>query len=126
MGRSRAELRRPSSHKNIFHTSQLGDSTHDKQGRVNQILIDMKKNPLSLWFAYPEDPLAGSVTGARAQLLSEDERKCWQSFRFDGHRQEYLTTRALVRCALSHHHPLSPEAWRFQLNARGKPAIYPD
>jgi 4'-phosphopantetheinyl transferase len=86
----------------------------------------MKEKPLSLWFAYPGDVLAGSVIEARAQLLGKDERERWESFRFEEQRREYLTTRALVRCALSHHHPLPPEAWRFQLNSYGKPAIYPD
>ena len=86
----------------------------------------MEKKPLHLWFAYPEDVLPGTVTEACAQLLSEEERKRWQAFRFDERRREYLTTRALVRSALSRYHSLPPEAWRFQTNAYGKPAVNPD
>jgi 4'-phosphopantetheinyl transferase len=85
----------------------------------------MDKKPLHLWYAYPED-LSEAVARAWVTLLSEDERAQWQTFRFDRHRREYLTTRALVRTALSHYHPLAPEAWRFQTNPYGKPTIEPD
>ena len=84
------------------------------------------KEPLYLWCAYPEDVLTDEATEACALLLSEDERARWQTFRFGRHRREYLTTRALVRTALSHHHPLAPEAWRFQSNAYGKPTAEPE
>jgi 4'-phosphopantetheinyl transferase len=92
---------------------------------ADRVLTDMDKNPLHLWYAHPED-LTEAVTLACAPLLSEDERARWQAFRFDRHRREYLTTRALVRTALSHCHPLAPDAWRFQTNAYGKPTIDPD
>lgn len=85
----------------------------------------MDKKPLHLWYAYPED-LTEAATQACTRLLSEDERAQWQTFRFDRHRREYLTTRALVRIALSHYHPLAPEAWRFQKNPYGKPTLDPD
>jgi 4'-phosphopantetheinyl transferase len=58
--------------------------------------------------------------------LSEDERTRWQTFRFEKGRREYLTSRALVRFALSQYRPLAPEAWRFQVNAYGKPNPDPE
>ncbi len=85
----------------------------------------MEKKSLHLWYAHPED-LTEAVTQECARLLSEDERALWQTFRFDRHRREYLTTRALVRTALSHYHPLAPEAWRFQTNPYGKPTVDPN
>ncbi len=91
-----------------------------------RVLTDMDKEPLYLWCAHPDDVLTEAVTEACSPLLSEDERALWQTFRFDRHRREYLTTRALVRTALSHYYPLAPEAWRFQTNACGKPTIDPD
>jgi 4'-phosphopantetheinyl transferase len=92
---------------------------------AGRVLIDMDRKPLHLWYAHPED-LTKAVTQACAPLLSEDELAQWQTFRFDRHRREYLTTRILVRTALSHYHPLAPEAWRFQINTHGKPTIDPD
>jgi 4'-phosphopantetheinyl transferase len=92
---------------------------------AGRVLTDMDKKPIHLWYAHPED-LTEAVTQACAPLLSEDERAQWQTFRFDRHRREYLTTRALVRTALSHYHPLAPEAWRFETNPYGKPTVDPD
>jgi 4'-phosphopantetheinyl transferase len=87
---------------------------------------DMEKEALHLWFAYPNDVLADRTAHACELLLSEDERARWQAFKFDRLRREYLTTRALVRTALSHYHPIPPHAWRFTLNAYGKPATDPE
>ena len=92
---------------------------------AGRVLTDMEKKPLHLWYAYPKD-LTEAVAHACATLLSEDERAQWQTFRFDRHRREYLTTRALVRTALSHYRPCAPEAWRFQTNPYGKPTVDPD
>jgi 4'-phosphopantetheinyl transferase len=85
----------------------------------------MDKEALSLWCAYPDDLLADEAEQACAPLLTEDERTRWQAFRFDRHAREYLATHALARIALSHHHPLAPQDWRFPLNSHGKPSIEP-
>ena len=86
----------------------------------------MDQGALHLWSAYPDDVRPEGIAQSCARLLSEEELTRWQSFRFDRHRREYLTTRALVRTALSHYRPLAPEAWRFALNAHGKPYVDPD
>ena len=56
-------------------------------------------------------------------LLSSDERARWQALRFDGIAANTWRRAPLLRIALSHYHPLSPEAWRFSVNAYGKPAV---
>lgn len=86
----------------------------------------MDKEALHLWCAYPEDVQSDAVAEACARMLSDDERTHWQSFRFARHRREYLTTRALVRTALSHYHPVALAAWEFHLNRYGKPAVDSD
>lgn len=86
----------------------------------------MSKDILHLWCAYPDDLLDEEAAQACIRLLSEDEKERWQAFKHDSHRREYLATHALVRNALSHYRAVSPEAWRFQLNDYGKPAIEPD
>jgi len=88
--------------------------------------IEMMNDTLQLWCAYPDDLLTDQVARACVSLLSEDERDRWQAFKFDRHRREYLATHALARTALSHCHPLAPEAWRFQLNNHGKPTTDPE
>lgn len=86
----------------------------------------MNEQQLYLWCAHPEDDLSESATRACANLLSREERARWQRFPFARHRREYLTTRVLVRFALSQCHPLPPDAWRFQVNKFGKPAAEPE
>lgn len=81
---------------------------------------------LSLWCAHPKDLTSEEAESACASLLSEGERAHWLRLKFERHRREYLTTRFLVRNALSRHHPLAPEAWRFQLNPYGKPSSDPE
>lgn len=86
----------------------------------------MDKERLYLWFGYPDDVVDEAARDACALSLSEDERARWQTFRFEKCRREYLTSRALVRFALSQYRPLAPEAWRFQVNAYGKPSPDPE
>ena len=86
----------------------------------------MDKRTLHLWLANPNDVLAEGIAEECDRLLTEDERARLQAFRFERLRHEYLTTRALVRTALSHYHPISPESWRFTLNAYGKPTADAD
>ena len=85
----------------------------------------MDRETLHLWCAYPDDLLNDEAAQACLRLLSEDELARWRAFKFDRHRREYLATHALARSALSHYHAVPPEAWRFQLNAYGKPAVDP-
>jgi 4'-phosphopantetheinyl transferase len=80
------------------------------------------KARLYLWFGYPDDVVEEAARDACALILNEDERARWRTFRFERHRREYLTSRALVRFALSQYHSLAPESWRFQINASGKPS----
>jgi 4'-phosphopantetheinyl transferase len=80
------------------------------------------KERLYLWCGYPDDVVDEAACDACALILNEDERARWKAFRFEKHRREYLTSCALVRFALSQYHPLAPEAWRFQINAYGKPS----
>jgi 4'-phosphopantetheinyl transferase len=86
----------------------------------------MEKETFHLWCAYPDDLLQAEAAQACLLLLSGDERARWEAFKFDQHRREYLATHALARIALSHYSALRPEAWRFQMNAYGKPSADPE
>jgi 4'-phosphopantetheinyl transferase len=86
----------------------------------------METGTVALWCAYPGDLRAEEVARECAALLSEEERARAARFRFERHAREYLAAQALARIALSHEHPLPPEAWRFTTNAYGKPAVEPE
>jgi 4'-phosphopantetheinyl transferase len=81
---------------------------------------------LELWLADPGDLAESAVEEACAALLDDAERARAARFRFDRHRREYLATHALTRVALSHAHPLPPQAWRFSVNKYVKPSPIPE
>jgi 4'-phosphopantetheinyl transferase len=83
----------------------------------------MNTNALQLWFAYPADMPMHKGVPACISLLNEEERERLSAFRFDEHRQEFATTRALVRTALSSLAPVQPADWKFSTNAWGKPEV---
>ncbi len=58
-----------------------------------------------------------------ADMLSPDERKQWQRFKFEKHRHTYLVAHALVRCALSRYSDIEPAAWEFMRNNYGRPDV---
>lgn len=81
---------------------------------------------LNLWCAYPDDLRAGGAAEACRALVSEEERARVARFRFERSRLESLTTRALMRTALSRYRPVEPQDWRFKLNEHGKPSVEPE
>lgn len=83
----------------------------------------MRPTALQLWFAYPADMPMHDGLPACLGLLDEEEQKRLEAFRFDEHRQEFGTTRALVRTALSAQCEVKPADWRFLTNAWGKPEV---
>jgi len=83
----------------------------------------MRSTALQLWLAYPADMPMRDGVPACVGLLDEEERKRLNAFRFDEHRQEFGTTRALVRTALSAQCAVRPADWRFVTNAWGKPEV---
>ena len=86
----------------------------------------MKRDSLQLWVGYPDDLLKGGAVAQCAALLSQEDHIRCQRFKFDRHRRESLTTRALLRNALSHGSSVPPNSWRFTTNRYGKPALEPD
>jgi 4'-phosphopantetheinyl transferase len=58
-------------------------------------------------------------------LLTAEERERHRKFVFERHRREYLTTRGLVRAALSRHRAVDRAAWAFRRNEYGRPELEP-
>ncbi len=86
----------------------------------------MDVKPLNLWLAYPDDLWDDGVADACRALLSDEELARAARFKFDRSRRESIATRALARTALSDCHPMPPKAWRYMLNAHGKPSVDPE
>lgn len=81
---------------------------------------------VNLWYVRPEDLPAQATSEDCEDILNAEERERSRTFRFEKHRREYILTRLLVRHALSHYHPIPPQAWNFRKNQYGKPYVDPD
>jgi 4'-phosphopantetheinyl transferase len=68
-----------------------------------------------------------TAEGTRLQhyrsLLPDDELQRAQRFVFEADRVRFIKARALVRTMLSEYVPLAPRAWRFRIEAYGRPEV---
>lgn len=77
---------------------------------------------LDLWCCR-RDSLDETLRRRYRAALTDAEREQEMRFRFEHLRDRYLTTRALVRAALSHYAGCDPAAWRFRPGEFGRPRI---
>lgn len=84
-----------------------------------QIKLDTAE--IHLWCVSQNEINDPILLSQYAKVLSDEEKKQWQRFRFEKHRHQYLVTRALVRSVLSLYHPIVPEEWLFSKNKYGRP-----
>ncbi|MDI2590639.1 4'-phosphopantetheinyl transferase superfamily protein [Pseudomonas sp. 681] len=86
-------------------------------------LLTLPRGKVDMWMATCSD-IDPALSGRyRDQLLCEEERAAESTFHFARDRQQYLVTRALVRCVLSRYSDRLPADWRFGKTAHGRPTI---
>jgi 4'-phosphopantetheinyl transferase len=76
-----------------------------------------------LWCGDPTELAPDRAYASALQLLSDDERQRLERLHFARDRVVFLATRTLVRRVLSRYGSLEPAAWRFAVNAHGRPEI---
>jgi 4'-phosphopantetheinyl transferase len=86
-------------------------------------VIPLPGSEVHLWYLLPGELGDPALLARYERLLAPGERDRRDRYRFEHSRREYLLTRALVRATLSRYAPVAPEAWTFQENAWGRPAI---
>ncbi len=86
-------------------------------------IIPLQPGALHLWLLRPDNVADALLKHYQDHLLNEAESIHLQRLRLPRLRQQYLLTRALVRCTLSRYRALPPGGWRFSSNAHGKPHI---
>lgn len=69
------------------------------------------------------DTLDDATLADLATFLSAEERTRADRFVFRDDRRDFIAAHALLRRALSAHHPAEPRPWTFTTNAFGKPAV---
>ncbi len=72
-----------------------------------------------VWWA----PLPETEARESWELLSEAERERARRFRFPRHRRAFVASHAMVRTTLSRYAAVSPAAWEFVAERRGRPRV---
>jgi 4'-phosphopantetheinyl transferase len=81
------------------------------------------RREVDLWFAVPGPIRSVPLLAQYHALLTAEERKRGDQFRFHEHRHDYLVTRALVRVVLGRCVGLPPQRLRFGTNRYGRPFL---
>tara|TARA_B110000467_G_C18225369_1_gene425510 strand:+ start:97 stop:993 length:897 start_codon:yes stop_codon:yes gene_type:complete len=111
----------------ISTTSSITKNTHAKDK------LKLAKNDIHLWVAKPQDftadallfkddELKGLLERYRA-LLTPEESKKQQRYKFDKDKHDALITRAFIRDLLSYYADIAPQDWRFKKGEKDKPEI---
>jgi 4'-phosphopantetheinyl transferase len=86
----------------------------------------LPENAVHVWYTLPPSPAheVGKELVARyGDVLTSEERARHDRFMQHKDRCQYLLGKVLVRTALSHYLPRTPDAWRFTANRFGKPVL---
>lgn len=81
------------------------------------------KNEIHLWQVNPDKITQAELLNKYKDLLSEDENKKQQRYKFSRDRHDALITRAFVRDLLSYYADIAPSDWRFEKGEKDKPEI---
>ena len=101
---------------NDTHRSQTEPASPDTA-------LALRSGQIDVWVAMPGDVPDPELAAQFRWVLSDDERQQYGKFLFEKDRRRYLTTRSLVKYALSRYVPIPPAEWRFDATAFGRPII---
>jgi len=85
--------------------------------------LKLQPNQAHLWYLQLEERTAPHLLQAANRLMLPEEFIKSQKFLTPRARDSYLITRAFVRTVLSQYIDVSPQSWKFDVNAYGKPEI---
>lgn len=85
--------------------------------------LKIMKNEIHLWQVNPDKITQAELLNKYKDLLSEDENKKQQRYKFSRDRHDALITRAFVRDLLSYYADIAPSDWRFEKGEKDKPEI---
>jgi 4'-phosphopantetheinyl transferase len=95
--------------------------------------LNLEKNEIHVWITKPQSltneallysntELTDLLTKYRA-LLTDEESKKQQRYKFEKDRHDALITRAFIRDLLSYYAEIKPQDWRFEKGQKDKPEI---
>lgn len=89
----------------------------------SQNSLPIKRNEIHLWQVNPDNITQVELLEKYKALLSDDETKKQQRYKFEHDRHDALITRAFIRDLLSYYADVDPSDWRFDKGEKDKPEI---
>ncbi|MBL4900161.1 MAG: 4'-phosphopantetheinyl transferase superfamily protein [Colwellia sp.] len=93
------------------------------RAKNTKMSLKIKKNEIHLWQVNPDKITQAELLSKYKNLLSNDEIKKQQRYKFSQDRHDALITRAFVRDLLSYYADIAPHDWRFNKGVKDKPEI---
>ncbi|MBL4821958.1 MAG: 4'-phosphopantetheinyl transferase superfamily protein [Colwellia sp.] len=97
--------------------------THFISAKNSKMSLKINNNEIHLWQVNPDIITQAELLNKYKNLLSDDETKKQQRYKFSHDRHDALITRAFVRDLLSYYADIAPSDWRFDKGEKGKPEI---
>lgn len=85
---------------------------------------ELPPGEVHVWYAFTDDVAYDELWPTCQGMLDADERARHERLLIDRVRHEHLVTRALARTSLSRYVAVAPEAWVFEKNEWGRPAVH--
>jgi len=85
--------------------------------------LNIKPNEIHLWQVNPDKITQSELLSKYKNLLSNEETKKQQRYKFIDDRHDALITRAFVRDLLSYYADIAPTDWRFEKGVKDKPEL---
>ncbi len=86
--------------------------------------LTLAKNDIHLWMTKPEELLGNDeLLASYTTLLTSEETKKQQRYKFTKDRHDALITRAFIRDLLSYYADIAPQDWQFEKGEKDKPEI---
>ncbi|MBI3561317.1 MAG: 4'-phosphopantetheinyl transferase superfamily protein [Gammaproteobacteria bacterium] len=92
----------------------------------NKQFLALSREQVDVWLVYVDETYDENLVASYRRLLTAQELEQEARFYFPNDRHRFLVTRALVRDVLSRYEAISPQDWRFEQNAYGRPTIAND
>jgi 4'-phosphopantetheinyl transferase len=93
------------------------------QTKYATIPLSIKNNEIHLWQVNPNEITSPELLNKYKNLLSDDETKKQQRYKFFQDRHDALITRAFVRNLLSYYADVLPNDWHFERGEKDKPEL---
>ena len=78
---------------------------------------------VDIWCCATDDPRIKPKLQHYMQWLSPDEQEEYEQRQHAGQAEDYLASRAFLRCVLAEYVDMAPEALQFEVNRYGKPSL---